>query len=160
MAALAFLLMLGGAVFAHPAPNSIMRLEFRPGAVHAEYWVPASELAYARAADPGGELPAYLMRHVTAEAVDGARWHLAVESVSETSYLGHPYLVAQLTLSPPAGESGREFVLVDDAVTHEVRNHVVYVVERRGSQSDVLGALQYPERRMVVAAASTRSLAR
>ena len=140
------------AAFAHPAPNSIVRLDFRAADVRAEYWIPVSELGYARAADPAGELPAYLLRHVSAESPAGLRWRVAVGAVRETTYLDHPYLVADLILSPPAGSSARAFTLVDDAVTHEVRNHVVYVVARRGEAAEVLGALQYPERRLGIAA--------
>jgi hypothetical protein len=139
--------------FAHPAPSSIVRLEFRADAVHAEYWVPVSELDYARAADAvGDEFPAYLLRHVAAETEGGAPWRVAVNAVRETTYLDHAYLVAELTLAPPAGASVRQFVLVDDAVTHEVRNHVVYVVARRGGDADLVGALQYPARRLAIAA--------
>jgi hypothetical protein len=141
------------AAFAHPAPNSILRLDFGAGGVQAEYWVPVSELAYARAADPaGGEVAAYLLRHVAAESEAGTRWTVAVRGVRETTYLDHPYLVAELTLAPPAGSAAESFVLIDDAVTHEVRNHVVYVVKRRGGENDLVGALQYPARRLLVAA--------
>jgi hypothetical protein len=147
------LVALSTAAFAHPAPNSIMRLDFRPDGVHAEYWVPVSELAYARAAEAGGgEFAAYLLRHVAAESEGGARWTVAVSGVHETSYLDHPYLVAELTFAPPAGSAAESFVLIDDAVTHEVRNHVVYVVTRRRGENDLVGALQYPARRLLVAA--------
>jgi len=141
----------GGAI-AHPAPSSMLRLEFGQQAVHAELWVPASELEYARAADPGGELSAYLLRHLGAESQDGKAWRVTLEALRETTYLDHPYVVAQLSLAPPAGETAGLFVLVTDAVTHEVRNHVVYVTARRGAGSDLLGALQYPARRLRVAA--------
>jgi hypothetical protein len=140
------------AAFAHPAPNSVLRLDFAAHAVHAEYWVPISELEYARAADPAGEFPAYLLRHVAAETSAGRRWRIAVDGVRQQTYLDQPYLVATLTLVPPPGAPAREFVLVDDAVTHEVRNHRVYVVARRGATADVIGALQYPARRLLVAA--------
>jgi hypothetical protein len=148
---LAALLLAAPAAFAHPAPNSIIKLEFQSGRVQAEYWVPVSELDYARAADPAGrEFTAYLLRHVAAESGSGAPWHVAVQSVREADYLGHPYLVAQLTLDPPAGTPVDSFVLVDDVVTHEVRNHVLYVVTRRGAENALVGALQYPARRLVV----------
>jgi len=130
----------------------MLRLEFGGQVVHAEFWVPASELEYARAADPGGSLPAYLLRHLGAESRDGRAWRVAVEALRETTYLDHPYFVAQLSLSPPAGETAGEFVLLTDAVTHEVRNHVVYVTARRGAGSDLLGALQYPARKLRVTA--------
>jgi hypothetical protein len=92
------------------------------------------------------------LRHLGAETSSGARWTVAVGGVREQIYLEHPYLVAQLTLVPPAGARAQEFVLIDDAVTHEVRNHRVYVVARRGAAADVIGALQYPARRLQVAA--------
>ena len=138
--------------FAHPAPNSIVRFEFEAGGARAEYWIPESELDYARAADPAGDLPAYLLRHVAAETTAGERWRVAIASVRGTNYLGHPYIVATLTLTPPAGALARDFVLVDDAVTHEVRNHRVFVVARHGAGSDLVGALQYPANRLAVAA--------
>ena len=144
------LALLAGAVSAQPAPSSIVRLEFRASDVRGEVWIPTSELAYAQAADPGGTFPAYLLRHVAAESADGTRWRVAVGAVRETEYLGHPYLVAELTLAPPAGAPTAAFVLIDDAVTHEVRNHVVYVVSRHGADSSLLGALQYPAKRLDV----------
>jgi len=146
------LAMLVGAASAHLAPSSIVRLEFRDAGVRGEYWIPASELEYARAADPGGTLPAYLLRHVAAESANGARWRVEVASVRQADYLGHPYFVAELMLAPPAGSPAAAFVLVDDAVTHEVRNHVVYVVTRQGAESTLAGALQYPARRLDVRA--------
>jgi hypothetical protein len=138
---------------AHPAPNSLLRLEFLGDAVRAEYWLPRSELAHARAAhqpDPG--FPAYLLRHLAAETPAGKPWRVTVEAVREATYLDHPYLVAELTLAPPPGAPARPFVLVDDAVTHEVRNHVIYVVDTRGADSQLLGALQYPARRLQIPA--------
>jgi hypothetical protein len=141
----------GGAA-AHPAPSSMLRLDFDAKLVRAHYWVPVSELDYARAADPGGALPAYLLRHLGAESRDGRPWRVTVAAVRETIYLEHAYIVAELELAPPAGEPARELVLVNDAVTHEVRNHVVYVTASRGAETALLGALQYPARRLPVAA--------
>jgi hypothetical protein len=146
------LVMPGGAALAHPAPNSIVRLDFRADGVRAEYWIPVSELEYARAADPGGGFAAYLLRHLAAETPGGARWRVSVESVRDATYLELPYLVAQLSLAPPAGAAADDFVLVDDAVTHEVRNHVVYVVAQRGAESGLLGAMRYPARRLEIVA--------
>jgi len=37
-------------------------------------------------------------------------------------------------------------------VTHEVRNHVIYVVELRDTGSQLLGLLQYPTRRLEIGA--------
>jgi hypothetical protein len=142
---------------AHAAPNSLLKLDFGRSAVHAEYWVPVSELAYARAADPrDGGFVDYLLRHVTAESPGGMPWRVSVAGVREATYAEHAYLVADLSLQPPAGVSPRAFVLLDDAVTHEVRNHVVYVVAWREAGSELLGQLQYPARRLEIAAPATR----
>jgi hypothetical protein len=136
---------------AHPAPNSTLRLEFGAQAVRAEYWVPVSELAYARAADAGGDFTAYLMRHLSAQTPQGTAWQVAVDAVREDRYLDHDFLVARLTLRPPPGSTVQAFVLLDDAVTHEVRNHVVFVVARHGDEAEMVGALQYPQRRLAIA---------
>lgn len=136
---------------AHPAPNSLLKLDFRATAVHAEYWVPVSELDYARTADRrGGGFADYLLRHVAAESPGGAPWRVSVAGVRAASYADHAYLVADLRLLPPAGASPRAFVLLDDAVTHEVRNHVIYVVALEHAGPDLLGLLQYPARRLEV----------
>jgi len=151
LAALLALLSAGAA--AHPAPNSLLKLDFETSGVRAEYWVPVSELAYARAADTrGGGFADYLLRHVAAESPGGVPWRVSVAGVREATYADHAYLVADLSLQPPAGASPRAFVLLDDAVTHEVRNHVVYVLTRRDAGSDLLGLLQYPTRRLEIAA--------
>jgi hypothetical protein len=149
----ALLALLATAAGAHPAPNSLLKLDFRAAGVHAEYWVPVSELAYARAAERrGGGFPDYLLRHVAVESPRGAPWRVSVDGIREATYAGHPYLVAELDLLPPAGVSPRTFVLLDDAVTHEVRNHVVYVVARHDAGPELLGLIQYPVRRLEVAA--------
>ncbi len=135
---------------AHPAPNSLLKLEFGADSILAEYWVPASELAHARAAEPGGTDTAYLARHLAAETPAGAAWNIAIGPMREDIYLDHDYLVARLTLVPPAGASLRHFVLIDDTVTHEVRNHIVYVVTQGPDGVDLLGMLQYPARRLAI----------
>jgi hypothetical protein len=150
----ACLAMLAGGAAAHPAPNSTLRLEFRAAAIHAEYWIPVAELDLARAADAarGGDFRDYLLRHLAAESPDGARWRLAIDGLREAAYADHAYLVVDLRLLPPGGAPPRAFVLVDDTVTHEVRNHRVFVVARRGAGADLVGILQYPARRLEVAA--------
>jgi hypothetical protein len=145
------LALLAAAAGAHPAPNSLLKLEFRAADVRAEYWVPVSELDFARAADArGGGFADYLLRRVAVESPGGIPWRVGVAGVREDRYADHAYLVADLTLLPPDGASPRHFVLLDDAVTHEVRNHVIYVVALAGAGADLIGLLQYPARRLEV----------
>jgi hypothetical protein len=151
-AAIAFLWAVGcGAALAHHAPNSFVQLDFGASGVSAEIFVPETELAFALiATDRAAALPDYLQRHVAVETPQGSPWKLVIRTVRRTIYLDHDYFVAQIELTPPAGASAREFVLIDDAVTHEVRNHIVLVMQR-GVVPRVLGALQYPARRLVIA---------
>ena len=134
---------------AHRAPNSVVRVEFGADRVHAEVMVPRSELEHAMTGpQDAAAFGAYLLRHMRAETPAGARWNVRVQSIREQRYVDHDYLLAQLELVPPRGASPGRFVLIDEAVTHEVRNHVVWVVTR---QDDVLvGALQYPQNRIAI----------
>ena len=129
--------------------------------MHAEVLVPESELAFATAAERASEPFAdYLLRHLSAETPQGAAWKVEVRSVRNTTYLEHAYLSAQVEFTPPPGASARAFVLVDDAVTHEVRNHVVIVLARGAANPEVLGALQYPARRLDVQRPADRDATR
>jgi hypothetical protein len=143
---------------AHHAPNSYLRLDFRARSVVAQLMVPASELGYSMELPPDERaLPAYLLRHVSATTPGGGAWTVRVTAVHASRYLDQPYFVADLTLLPPAGASTRDFLLTNDAVTHEVRNHVVFVVAMRdyadAALADapvLLGALQYPARQLAI----------
>jgi hypothetical protein len=151
-------LFISAAAFSHSAPNSVVSLDFDSGEVHAEFFVPVSELAYATAAErPGEEFPAYLLRHVSARTLAGVPWKVDFRNVHHASSDGHDYWVAALVLRPPRGTSSRDLVLVDDVVTHEVRNHVVTVLARSDAAapagiagSRLLGVLQYPARSLTI----------
>lgn len=131
---------------AHPAPNSLLRLDFRAHSVAAELLVPVSELAHANGSPSRETLAAYLLRHIGAETPAGALWKVEVTDVQATTYLEHDYFRAAMKLVPPPGASPEHFILVTDLVTHEVRNHVVFVV----ADEELLGALQFPARRLDV----------
>lgn len=151
------LLIATGAAEAHRAPNSVVSLDFATDSVRAELLVPISELAYATAADTSGEaFPAYLLRHVAVETPAGARWVVNLRTMRKTNLDGHDFWVARLDLTPPSGASARDFVFIDDAVTHEVRNHVITVLARSDAAAGsapaarLLGMLQYPARRLAI----------
>jgi hypothetical protein len=148
---MALLCLLGGMAFAHNAPQSFVKLDFHEHVVHAEVLVPESELEFALAEEqPRESFEAYLLRHVAAESMTGTPWTIAVRAVRRLSYLDHAYLSAAVVMTPPAGSSARRFVLSDDAVTHEVRNHVIVVLANTASAPVILGALQYPAQRLNV----------
>jgi hypothetical protein len=140
-----------GPALAHSAPNSFVKLSFLAQSVRAEMLVPESELAIATAAEETSQpVAAYLLRHLAAQTPQGVAWKVEVRSVSHTTYLEHAYLSAQVEFTAPAGASTGAFVLIDDAVTHEVRNHVVVVLGRDAAKLELLGALQYPARRLTI----------
>jgi len=141
----------GGMALAHSAPNSFVKLSFLAQSVRAEMLVPESELAIATAAEDASEpVAAYLLRHLAAQTPQGLAWKVEVRSLSHTTYLEHAYLSAQVEFTAPAGASAGAFVLIDDAITHEVRNHVVVVLGRDAAKLELLGALQYPARRLAI----------
>jgi len=140
-----------GLALAHSAPNSFVKLDFDAQSVRAEVLIPESELAFATAVENASEpFTHYLLRHFSAQTAQGADWKVEVHSVRNTTYLEHAYLSAQVVLTPPPGTSAHEFVLIDDAVTHEVRNHVVIVLASGAANTRMLGALQYPARRLSI----------
>lgn len=132
---------------AHRAPNSLVTLEFAERLMLAEIRVPVSELAYATQ-EPDVSL--YLRDHLAVETPDGKPWSVQVLRVRNVDYQEHAYLVAELELTPPTSAPLRNFVLVNDAITHEVRNHVIWVMSGKGADARLLGALQYPQKRMIV----------
>ena len=135
---------------AHRAPNSVVRLDFGATAVRVEVHGAALRARLRAAGCPRRarihrlSVCATSPRRLPRER----RGASEVRGVREASYLEHDYLLAELDLIPPPGASPQRFVLVDDAVTHEVRNHVVWVVSSQGD--GLLGALQYPARRLVI----------
>ena len=147
--------LIASAAWAHPAPSSSLRLQLTGDAVRAEYWLPVSELGHARAREPRLEVPAYLLRRMSAATLAGAPWTITVKGLRDDRYLDHDFVVADLLLTPPAGQPRERFVLTDDVITHEVRNHRLFVVWNRpaGAQpagSALIGTLQYPERRLEI----------
>lgn len=143
---------------AHHAPNSYLKLDFGAREIAAEMMLPQSELVYAMNGEPAvATLPAYLLKHVGATTPQGAAWTVVVTGVRATTYLDLPCFIATLRLVPPAGASTRDFLFTADAVTHEVRNHVIFVVATRDyadaaleSRPEVLGVLQYPARQLAI----------
>jgi hypothetical protein len=151
---------------AHPAPNSLVSLDFGRNAVRVELLIPTSELRYALAAEGierssiAADDPAiadYLARHVALVAPAGGRWHGALRSSHLQALVTHEYLVAALDFTPPVGATTRQFVLQADPVTHEVRNHYLMVIARSDylgglvrDQGELIGFLQYPVRELEV----------
>jgi hypothetical protein len=147
-----------GVALAHRAANSVVKLEFLAHSVRAEILVPESELAFATAAEQdSGSFATYLSRHLSVETPRGEAWKVEVRAARNTTYLDHAYLLAEVVMTPPEGASAQAFVLVDDVVTHEVRNHVVMVLARGAVDLEFLGALQYPQRRLTVQRPVTRA---
>src|SRR6516225_11147503 len=103
IAQFALLALLAIRAAAHPAPNSVVNLDFGRSSVRAELLLPTSELRYALAAEGlerssiAADDPAiarYLARHVAIATPAGDRWHGALHSSQLQTLIGHEYLVA------------------------------------------------------------------
>ena len=147
----------GAPGFAHQAPNSVVSLDFGADAVDAEMFVPVSELAATGTAPGAAAVSDYLLGRVWVETPSGARWTVGLRQLRRMSADGHEYWVALFHFAPPAGASARELVFIDDAVTHQIRNHVVTVLARSDSAvmqnlagPQLLGVLQYPARNLTI----------
>src|SRR5215468_7040875 len=90
---------------AHPAPNSVINLDFGRSTLRAELLLPTSELRYALAAegierssiaadDP--EIADYLAGHVALRSPGGDRWLGVLHASHLQAFAGHDYLVATL----------------------------------------------------------------
>jgi hypothetical protein len=166
VAAAGLLMLVAVGASAHPAPNSVINLDFGRESVRAELLIPTSELGYALAAEGIGRSPIvagdpaladYLARHIALGVPAGARWQGALRASRLQALAGHEYLDAILDFTPPPGATTRQFALRADPVTHEVRNHYLMVIARSdylgglvGNQPELIGFLQYPGRELEV----------
>ena len=73
-------------------------------------------------------------RHVGAETPASTRWDVRVTQVHPELVEEHLYWDTVVQLTPPPGETPDEVVLVDDAITHEVRSHSIVLVAARGAE--------------------------
>ena len=149
---------------AHPAPSSSVALTFAPRSVQAKLLLPVSELTYAMtdiaSQDPGSArideraLRRYLAAHVSAESHDGAPWSAKVRTVKAETLDDHDYWTVDMTLTPPPDGDVSDLVLVDDAITREIRNHFIFATARAddaaGTKANVVGVLQYPASRLSI----------
>jgi hypothetical protein len=140
------LLVASATASAHPAPSSEVAIELVDDGARAELLLPASELAHVTA-----DLAHYLPAHISAETLGGAPWSIAFGEPRPKTLDGHPYWTVTLALTPPSGAPASELVLVDDAITHEIRNH--YIIVRLGAE--VAGVMQYPQHRITIGALPT-----
>ena len=140
-------LLVAQSALAHPMPNSLVLLTVRPQQVEAEVHLPLGELQYAfqhpvadspRAVLPhyGPALRRYIMQHVRVQSPDGRYWTTQVGSLRvqhQQNQLSGPWeeVVADVRLLPPAGADVRRFVLLDDAVLHQVVTHKILVAVRQ-----------------------------
>lgn len=148
------------AVAAHAMRTSNVELEFGRGIVAARVILPGDELelalgekvALTRKLDTELErsVRVYLRAHLSATSPSGTPWSIVNRRVRLIAGEGHSDIEVLLTLRPPSGTSTEAFVLHDDAITHQVRSHVILVFLRSGDSSKpqsrvrLIGAMQFP----------------
>ena len=131
---------------AHPLPHSVVLLDVDDDSISAELQIPVDDLSLATGldlrtdaeravTDDGRQLRDYLTAHVRPTS-GGQGWSVQVGDLSvadaEQAATG-PYqeLVADLTLTPPAGATLRQFTFDYDVVVEQVVTHVVFVALRQ-----------------------------
>jgi len=142
---------------AHPMPSSVVLLDVHEDHIDAELELPVQDLGTAMdldlvtdpelaLSDDGAALREYLTAH-TVLTTDGRQWSVAVEYLSlgdaeQTSTGPYQEIVAELTLTPPAGVGTRQFTLDYDAVVHQVVTHSVLVSLRQDWAAGIVEADQ------------------
>lgn len=116
--------------------------------------------------DPGstrigeGALRRYLATHLSAESQDGAPWSVAIRTVKADNLDDHDYWTVDMMLTPPPDGDVSDLVLVDDAITREIRNHFIFATARAdeaaGTAANVVGVLQYPTSRLPIPRTTSR----
>ena len=126
---------------AHSAPGSAVMLDFHADRVDAELRLPLSELELSfrepLLAEPATivarfqeKLAAYIRQHITLRSPDDRVWTIALGEMHVALDEEPLDLVVQLEMRPPAGASTRRFTFNDDAIVHEVINHITFVAVR------------------------------
>jgi hypothetical protein len=159
--ALLTLLAFGASVAsAHFTPNSEIGLAFGRSKVVADLVMPASEFSYATGIvlahpDSGldgreaGILSAYLAGHLAVRAPDGRPWSVGIDRIALSNDASSTDIVAQITMTPPAGTPLRRFDFQYSGIIDRIPNHFVLLLVRTVSDSghltdrpEMLGALQ------------------
>jgi hypothetical protein len=146
----------------HAMPNSMISVAFEAQSAQIEATIPWAELAYALPPalkhPPGradgaatAQLAAYALGHIGAATTDGRPWRLRIDALKVLPSADHSDLWFRLVATPPPGVSAESFILHDDAVTHVVMSHVIFVFVRRPSAGgedaadpSLVGVLQNP----------------
>lgn len=160
------LLLVGGALGAHPMPNTLLQLKIWSKEIRAELQIPLVELqaAWGLALDQDqgqgfvqqhqGRLKAYLLEHTRVQSESGAAWPVEMGKLSlsktENPINGTYYEVkAQLRILVPDGADVRHFSLYYDAVVHQVITHQIVVSVTQdwangnlGEQAQQVGTIQ------------------
>ena len=72
----------------------------------------------------------------------------------------HDYWTVDMMLTPSPDGDVSDLVLVDDAITREIRNHFIFATARAdeaaGTAANVVGVLQYPTSRLSIPRTTSR----
>ncbi|WP_217545283.1 HupE/UreJ family protein [Streptomyces sp. GbtcB6] len=133
---------------AHPMPHSVLQLDVHETSVAAELELPLSDFSRASGIGLDEDTTArqlsaretairrYLAAHVHPTTRRGQAWTvtfgaMGLSRTEQTSTGPYRELTVQATLTPPAGEDPRRFVLDYDVIVHQVVTHTVLVSVRQ-----------------------------
>ena len=143
------------AAFAHPAPASVVSIDFTVDGARIEQDVPLEELEHAlhlTLALPG-EAPAhtvqrqaellrkYASAHVRASSSSGQQaWQVEMLDVTGYRAADGPRARFRFALRAPQGEASRSIALHDDIVVHQVVSHAIAIFVRSDWSAGALEA--------------------
>ncbi len=159
---------------AHPLPETRAWLDIVPGGARLLLHIPLNRLEFAvgrpLADHPGSlmqrdsaDLSRYLLQHIGARS-GNVGWQVLAPQLTVIGTDRRAELVANMELRAPAGVDARDFTLLYDAVTHEVRTHRVEVLLRNDWSAGIaaqtpqlLGELRYEVRTLDVSLDAPRT---
>jgi HupE / UreJ protein len=145
---------LGGSLFAHPMPNSVVVLKIHEKNISGEIQLPLNELQSAigmkvndnseRLVERlGDSLKIYLLNHIRPKSFEGKLWKVELGSmkVIETkSKLSGDYkeLIVSFLMTPPLHYDLRNFYFDYDVILHQVITHKIMIAVRQDWQRGIV----------------------
>jgi HupE / UreJ protein len=145
---------LGGWLFAHPMPSSMVILKIHEKNISGEIQLPLGELQSAIGMGVndnsarlierlGDSLRIYLQKHIRPRTFDGKLWNveLGEMQVNETnSELSGVYkeLIVQFSMAPPQHYDLRNFYFDYDVILHQVASHKAIIAIKQDWQQGIM----------------------
>jgi hypothetical protein len=145
---------LGGRLFAHPMPNSMVLLKIHDKTIKGEIQLPLGELQSAIGMNVNDNsnrllerlsdsLRLYILQHIRPKTFDGKPWKVTLGDMKlhETkSKLTGDYkeLIVEFTMTPPQFYDLRNFLFEYDVILHQVASHKAIIAIKQDWQQGIV----------------------